>query len=87
MNACAEAGVFAAVRQNADGITSSVLVEIPAIAFTGEGQSSILPAVHPSSSTDSRNLKSKCPRLWTSPSPTDCSLLWQGGHRTLIIST
>ena len=43
MNAYAEAGTFDAVQENADGVTSSVLVEIPAIEFTGEGQSATLP--------------------------------------------
>jgi hypothetical protein len=44
MYAYAEAGSFAAVQQNAGGVTSTVMVEIPAIDFTGEGQSSTLPA-------------------------------------------
>jgi hypothetical protein len=43
MNEYAEAGTFDAVQENAAGITSTVLVEIPAIEFTGEGLSPTLP--------------------------------------------
>ena len=43
MNEYADAGTFPAVQENAAGVTSTVLVEIPAIEFTGEGQSSTLP--------------------------------------------
>ncbi len=43
MNAYAEAGAFSAVQENAGEITSTVMVEIPAIEFTGEGQSATLP--------------------------------------------
>jgi hypothetical protein len=43
MNEYADAGTFPAVQKTAGGVTSSVLVENPAIDFTGEGQSSTLP--------------------------------------------
>lgn len=43
MNAYAEAGAFDAVQEVAAGVTSTVMVEIPAIEFSGEGQSATLP--------------------------------------------
>lgn len=43
MNAYAEAGAFTATQKSAGGVTSSVMVEIPAIEFTGEGTSATLP--------------------------------------------
>ena len=44
MNAYAESGLFQGTQENdADGVTASVMVEIPAIEFTGEGRSATLP--------------------------------------------
>ena len=39
----AAAGAYHAVQANVDGRASTVLIEIPAIAFTGEGRSATLP--------------------------------------------
>ena len=39
MDAYTASGAFPAVQEEADGVASSVTVEIPAIAITGEGQS------------------------------------------------
>jgi hypothetical protein len=43
MNAYAQSGEFSATQESVDGVTASVTVEIPAIDFTGEGQSTTLP--------------------------------------------
>jgi hypothetical protein len=43
MNTYGEAGEYAAVQEQSGDAISSVLVEVPAIEFSGEGQSSTLP--------------------------------------------
>ena len=43
MDAYAAAGAYPAVQSNVDDRVSTVLIEIPAITFTGEGRSSTLP--------------------------------------------
>ena len=43
MNAYGEAGDYPAIQEESDGVASSVTVELPAIEFTGEGQSATLP--------------------------------------------
>lgn len=43
MNAYGEAGTYPAVQVNDGEVTSTVMVELPAIEFTGEGQSATLP--------------------------------------------
>ena len=43
MNAYAGSGEFVAQQESAEGATARVLVEIPAIEFSGEGQSTTLP--------------------------------------------
>lgn len=43
MNAYGEAGGYPAIQENDGDVVSSVMVELPAIAFTGEGQSATLP--------------------------------------------
>lgn len=43
MNAYDDSGDFSAIQENADGVTASVLVELPAIEFSGAGRSPSLP--------------------------------------------
>jgi hypothetical protein len=43
MNAYGEAGDYPAVQENDGTVTSTVMVELPAIEFTGEGQAATLP--------------------------------------------